>query len=515
MRQTALMITFWLASVLLPTHLLATDYFIAVGGGYEPRGNQASLEANILFFRSVLVEAHRGNRSETTFFADGDDDEPDLQVAVDVPEGPLAELLSSLNRRGGGPAVEYRNHQVTNLAGPLRPSTIRNSLERLSSILRLGDRLIVYVTAHGEPAEDDEEYNTYISCWNRQRFSAREFTQWLDDVPSEVPVVLVMAQCYCGGFSHTIFQEADASRGIDNHLRCGFFAQQHDLPAAGCRPDIANDEEYSSYFWGAFVGRSRNGRPLVNVDANGDGRVSFAEAHAQAVIACHSIDIPLRSSEALLRYYSRIDGYEHRGAPDQNDSENQAAGETDGEKLQLHAMLGSIHELANEARNDVRTSIESLVAQLDLAMTDDVTKVFEASASQDSDFGQLRRQSSRGRRGRSSSGRRELREAIVEKWPELGDREGWLMSPLLAADKQSEIIASLSELPSYKQVVEAVESRAKTDRALDEAELKSIKFQRLIGLLETIVLVRNLPQLASPDVVEQYRRIVSLEESSW
>ena len=30
--------------------------------------------------------------------------------------------------------------------------------------------------------------------------------------------------------------------------------QQHDLPAAGCRPDIEHDEEFSSYFWGAIAG---------------------------------------------------------------------------------------------------------------------------------------------------------------------------------------------------------------------------------------------------------------------
>ncbi len=85
----------------------------------------------------------------------------------------------------------------------------------------------------------------------------KTFSQWLDTVPPEIPVVLVMAQCYCGGFANTIFEGGAIENGLAKGKRVGFFAQRFDLPAAGCRPDIENDEEYSSYFWGAFMGRSR------------------------------------------------------------------------------------------------------------------------------------------------------------------------------------------------------------------------------------------------------------------
>ena len=52
-----------LAAGFLTTRLLfATDYFVTIGGGYDPSGNQASLEANILFFQTVLEEKHRGER---------------------------------------------------------------------------------------------------------------------------------------------------------------------------------------------------------------------------------------------------------------------------------------------------------------------------------------------------------------------------------------------------------------------------------------------------------------------
>jgi hypothetical protein len=41
-----------------------------------------------------------------------------------------------------------------------------------------------------------------------------------------------------------------------------------------------------------------------------------------------------------------------------------------------------------------------------------------------------------------------------------------------------------------------------------------VKFRRLINTLETIVLDRNLPLLAAPNVVERYRRMLALEGSS-
>ena len=47
------------ASLLTTRLLFATDYFVTIGGGYNPSGNQASLEANIIFFQTFEGEASR------------------------------------------------------------------------------------------------------------------------------------------------------------------------------------------------------------------------------------------------------------------------------------------------------------------------------------------------------------------------------------------------------------------------------------------------------------------------
>lgn len=511
-------------SVALPINgAPGTDYFLTIGGGYEPSGNQASLEANVLFFQDVLQEKHTGGRTQATFFADGSDPQADLQVlskaiaANTSDEDNFAESVTSLlvklnSFRGNqGQPVEYRNHRIPNVSGANSPSSIHASLTHMCSSMTAGDRLIVYVTAHGSEAEGRNKFNTSISCWDEQAITAREFESWLDEVPATVPVVMIMAQCYCGGFAHTIFQAADRQQGLAKQPRVGFFAQQHDLPAAGCRPDIENDEEYSSFFWGAMVGRSRTGKKMTSADFDGDGRVSFAEAHAHAMLTSQTIDIPLRSSEALLRTYSAIGGgYDHRRS---DDVDLPVTGLSDSqlETVDLAPMSGTVREISKGSALEWQHTVAGLLKQLELKPDDNITSIFTSFEEQRSISSNLRRQSSRNRRG--GSGRRELRAEIVEKWPELGERQ-WRSAEILRDSEHSELLAAIKQLPSYARYVENQRAREKNSAAMDQAELREVKFQRLINTLEAIVLDKNLSLLADSEVIEHYQRMITLEQST-
>ena len=83
--------------------------------------------------------------------------------------------------------------------------------------------------------------------------------------------------------------------GLSPAARCGFFSQLHDRAASGCTPQAGGVREYSSYFWSALQGKSKdNPAAAVNADYDGDGRTSLAEAHAYAVINSEEIDVPVR-----------------------------------------------------------------------------------------------------------------------------------------------------------------------------------------------------------------------------
>ena len=491
------------------------DFFLTIGGGYSPQGNQASLEANVIFFQRLLARPEIVEADHKVYFADGFDSGRDLQVLqrrASKP-APAIKALSDIFRLSTNDALIYRNHQVPNIAGANRADEIRDGLNALASQLAAGDRLIIYVTAHGGSAKGGKNSrDTSISSWGNKPLKMTEFSRWLDELPEQVTIVSVMAQCYCGGFANTVFAGGDDAAGFARNVRCGFFAQQHDLPAAGCRPDVENDEEYSSYFWGAFLGESRTGKPVNNVDCNQDGRISLAEAHAHAVIASETIDIPLRSSEAVLRRFSRIAGYELEGQSNtpSDDASNDPADDSAATENKLAFLTGSIYEIAARGRPEETRIIVGLAEKLDVPLSSDVTGFSQRYEQHRNEFRDLRRTSFR--RPRGSSPRRKLQEAVIAKWPELEDPKGWTNTDLLSAENQDAFLIELEEMEGYSEFLKSNEERAEAREATTLAELKQVKFRRLMHQLENIVLAQNIASVASPEVVDHYRKLVAAEE---
>lgn len=559
----------------------AKDYIVTIGGGYEPAGNQASLEANVLFFRDIVAKKYSTPIEHMIFFADGDDTTDDLQIITPrtKPDSPAVELLKSvfaLDR----PQISYRNHEVPDIRGPLSPNSVREGIEDVSKRLTSGDRLIVYVTAHGSAGSRDDRMNTSIMCWQRKPINVRMLSNWLDNVPQDVPVILVMAQCYCGGFANTLFEGGKPENGLSKGIRVGFFAQRHDLPAAGCRPDIENDEEYSSYFWGAFLGQSRTGKPAEGADTNHDGKVSFLEAHAYAVQVSTTIDIPLRSSDTLLRQFSRIRNYKHSDAPvksstaapdamdkasepletpkpeesetstdkstESTEIENEAetkdstaesettnnssgpeAKSTDSSSTEsetdddprLAAMSGTLAEILEIATAEQRFMIESLSTHLELPPTTTVEEILKLAKDQSERMRQSRQLPGRrgppaagpGRRGQRNSVRRDLQKQIVDQWPELKEPEEWNELSWLNSDEADSFLAKVRELPNYEPFTKSLNDRRIARENATKNELKSVQFRRLVHSIETVILAKNLPIVASPDVVQRYRNILDLE----
>ena len=499
----------------------AKDYLLTIGGGYEPAGNQASLEANVLFFQQVVSEQFPPTVEHQIFFADGFDTQEDLQVMSPKEEAssPTIALLESafaIDR----PSLSYRNHQVPNISGPISPKSVRAALDGIAMKLSDGDRLFIYVTAHGAPGSSKEPMNTSITCWRKQPLSMKTFSEWLDRLPSGVPVVLVMAQCYCGGFANTMFEGGEPSKGLAKAVRVGFFAQRFDLPAAGCRPDIENDEEYSSYFWGAFLGRSRTGKKAEGVDGDQNGRISLEEAHAYAVRASQTIDIPLRSSDMFLRHYSRIAGYDSTRIPG---SPSDIA--LPDEELGLARFNGSLSDVCLLGTVAQRHSIEAIASQLGLPLDCEVDAVFQKNKVQSENYQQSRSVPGRrgpggpggpggaGRRTSRNSGRRDFQREIVESWPDLENPTEWKELPWLIGMEGESIFNELRQLPTFEAYRKSQDDRRLSKENAATAELRDVQFRRLVHTMESIVLAQNLPRIASPDIQIRFKEIIALESS--
>lgn len=513
------------SGVMWVPQLSAADYYLTIAGGYDRSGNQASLEANVLFYQQILVDRHQTPAQHEIYFADGHDPTPDVQILAEKPAKsvtPATDLIAALHRRRGEAEVTYRDHRVANITGPLDPARIRRSLEALAKTARAGDRLIIYVTAHGSEGAKDDSHNTTIDCWNERKITAREFSGWLDKIPSDVPVVMVMAQCYCGGFGHTLFQGLDEKKELTPQLRAGFFAQRHDLPAAGCRPDIEHDEEFSSYFWGAIAGHSRNGVAIETSDLDSNGVVSFAEAFAHAVAVGETIDIPLRTSDVFLRRFSQLTEKSKEPVPDSEAKKENSDKSGTAEKAEstptddkvktapLATMSGTLQSFVDRSRPVSCHIVTQLSKTLGFELNDDVKSVLTAYE----DHRRAGRFAGRNRSRRQSSGRRELLAEVAEKWPELGDERRWKESPLLKADNQDKLLAEVKQLPAWKNYEERSAQMKTAGDAADQHELRSVKFRRLIQTLESIVLEQNLPHVARQEIVTRYQQLIALEETT-
>ena len=507
------------ASSVAPARCEADDYFLTIGGGAEPRSNQASLEANVNFFKNVLQRSIGPRRQHSIFFADGSDSKADIQFELeDDTRSKSMQLLSNLNRLP--PAnIAYRDHQVTGYEGASRPTLIRSRMEQIARIAKAGDRVLIYVTAHGGKGSDKDPFNTTIYCWNKSTISVREFSGWLDQFSVDVPVIMVMAQCYCGGFSHTLFSGGKEENGPSKHLRVGYFAQQYNLQAAGCRPDVKNDEEFSSYFWGAMVGNSRSGKPMTDADVNKDRQVSFDEAYAHAVITSETIDIPLRSSDVLLRTYSKIPNYtfysnrvpaSRTPSPGTNESESIASTENEPSTNQecntdesVLCMSMTIDELIDKATPSNAHVVQKLCESLDIALDTPAEEVASLLGRRGSGPGFSRQ-------GRRSSGRRELLADIHERWPELAE-EDWTKSSLLKPENEMPFLDEVQKLETFEAYERRKKDIEESTAKSKLAEMQRIKARRLLETLECIALAHNLTRTASEEITKLYARMVVVE----
>jgi hypothetical protein len=550
-RRSTLVACLSMSIVVVAQISTAEDYFLTIGGGYSVTGNQLSLERNVIFQQQVLAAQRPDGPRHDVFFADGDDTGPEVQCRdphFHETCPPARRIMAELFSDEDSIDLVYRNNEIANLSGPAELSLVKRRMREIARQIKPHDRLIIYVTGHGGQAEqtyDDDydyeydqdsqswkananedeperEYNrhdTSFYLWDSESVSASEFAKWLDRMPRETQVVLVMVQCFAGGFAHTIFQQADAELGLSPHARCGFFAQVHDRGAAGCTPDAneADYEEYSSYFWGALGGKSRTGQPITSADYNDDGRVSFAEAHTYAVIESDTIDVPVRTSDALLRQYSRL----RKQPKEEETSDDNPVGRlwdllggesgADNTKDLLDA-TGALAKLMEAARADQRAILAQLPVKLGLGATPTVEDVKQKLGQVKSKLNVANAKLATAMSTKSTTLER-VQEEVREQWPELhSDNSPILMA--LTSERADEFVKTVTALSSYDSLVAA----GKRADEFSEEQLKlsreEARLQRLVNTCEVVALAANLPRIAPAEIVSRYQQLVAMEEGT-
>ncbi len=482
---------------LLCQGLYAEDCFLTFGGGYSPQGNQVSLEKNVQYFRRVLKALGKEQSPQHYLFADGDDPGRDLQYQNPAHNPPkVNQLLAAVFDQYDGLYDSYRSNGLEGLEGPCTVEGVDRCISQAAGGLRHGDRLFIYFTGHGGRAENGDQ-NTRMHLWDHQHLKGRDLAARLDKVPAQSPVVLVMVQCYSGGFANLIFKGGDPKQELDEHPRAGFFATVHDRTAAGCTPDIneANYREYSGYFWAAVSGTSRLGQKIEKPDYDGDGRTSLVEAHAYALIESDSIDVSVKTSEALLRKYSTL-----KAPPDQP-SAGWLTFESD-----IEAVLAS----AGPAEKAVIARLSqklNLTGSQRLAEADALARKIEGQRHQLSEeHKKLEEQ--------AKAARKAVADRVKTRWPEL--ENPWHPSVPQTLKRESRpIIAAIENHPQFHRLRELGERMDQIEDQRLELERQWAKAMRLTRTIENVLYAHNLPRTAAPQVIRKYAELTQLENGSF
>ncbi len=503
-----LLFAFALATV---SECRSEDYFLTVGGGHNPMNNQASLEKNVLFQRQVLVEKRADNPTHIIHFADGHDPSRDLQWRDTdrLDAYPLSHrLLGILFSDRHGMDLSYRNHQISG-AAPATRASLKQSLQDLGLELSAGDRLVIYATGHGGPAaiaeSDDEELqidarcNTRLHMWESDSVTVEEFSKWLDEIPRRVDVVLIMVQCYSGGFANTLFNEGNSQLGMSSQIRVGFFSQVHDRVSAGCTAavDSSDYQEYSRYFWEGLREKTFDGRRVDGVDLDGNGDISFLEAHAYAVIESDTVDIPIRSSELMLRQYSGVD-------PAANDDPQSVD--------TCFRSDTSLFELASAASAEQRVIIQRLCARVGLDEREAVSEVDGEIETAKEEIERLEEQLSVAERRRDESLDR-LKNRVRRRWPELyhGLVPYSIELATMHSEEFREFVSSLGAYDAWEAATNYVEE---VESQLVGLQHREAKLQRLIRACDSVSLEINFRKTASRSEKRTYERMLTIERST-
>lgn len=501
------------AVLFTPGLVCAEDVFLTIGGGYNPAGNQVSLEKNTLLFQRMLAETYPDGVQHDIFFADGDGATRDVQFVDPEFEVPRAnELLAELFGDLDEIDFQYRNHEIPDVDG----ATTRDDLERwfqeTGPTLARGDRLFIYVTAHGGRSPDKESpHDTVLFLWNRRPLRVHDLAAWLNHVPHDVPVIMVMVQCYSGGFAYSMFEGAAADAGLADGHRCGFFATVHDRVAAGCTPDIdeANYQEYSTSFFEALRGSTRDDVPLESPDYDGDGRTSLAEAHAYVVLTSTTIDIPVCTSEEYLRAVT--------GTGAEPQPEGEAAADQPGKTVSsqfedvegLLSAEANVDDLLAMATPVQRAVVEGLSDQLDLHGPQRAEEARHRADEFEAERKRIGDESNEVRREYDQV-REQIKQRLLARWPELKNRWHPATTELLTT-RADEL---LEQAEGHRRFGRLQELSAKLDElatAKMDYERLWVKCRRLERALETLALTANLPLLATDREIAAYQQLVAAE----
>jgi len=269
---------------------------LLINGGQSKAQNYYSHLLHLRRLTSLLVESSVSRERITILSGDGENPEPDL-ATVRPDEFPDAWLLEP-TKLGNllGPSIRYENSSVEGMyLLPAKLAALETWFQTRGRSLGKNDTLLLYVTDHGTGDRMQKGAESRVVLWG-EKISSSELSKLLDRLAPGVRVVMLMSQCFSGGFDRVLYDANDVVRANT----CGFYSTLPHRLAWGCYADARESYEALGHSHRFF-------------DALSPGK-SFAAAHERVTVSDATPDVPYRSSQAYLRRLLRAGGSSPRTA---------------------------------------------------------------------------------------------------------------------------------------------------------------------------------------------------------
>ena len=493
------------------------SHILVLGGGYSPSGNQVSLESNVKYFRKIRSKLGLDEAPMHTYFADGKEKGRDLQFYdpdFAVPQVNL--ILAELFGKTKGISNQYRSNKLL----PDGTASIPN-LDKWLSQRKKSDLIqknIIYFTGHGGKGDSKNPHNTTAYLWSNSRLKVNELVKKLDELPLKQSTILVMVQCYSGGFANILFQDGDPKKGVSKHARAGFFSTVQNRVAAGCTPDIReeNYQEYSTSFWEALSGQTRTGSTIIKPDYNADGKTSLIEAHSYVSIHSNTIDIPIKTSDILLRKYlpdefkkkepgKKVSDLIEKYLPkvlNKNTSDEQSL---DPDTLSKSTLF----KLANHEQRAVFLGLSKI---LGLKQEIPVIEIKELQEKLKKEREGIQKEKKKAL-DQKNKYRDELRKKLLAEHPEISNPYHPRTTQLLLINNKQKVLDIVQNNNTWEKLVQQKEKSEKYESERFVIEKKEVKTMRLHRCIENIILTKTLEREGTVEENKNYSRLLTLERT--
>jgi thiol-disulfide isomerase/thioredoxin len=258
-----------------------TLHALIINGGDRPESNYLSHLQHVQDMVDLLQQRGIASTRIHVFSADGEDPAADLSRRAAPPaDFWLIEGTALGNLLKPRTEITDTSWRLATLR-PARLDALRQWFEQARKDIPAGDRLLVFVTDHGNRGREGDPGSGTISLW-KERLTVRDFRSLLDRLAPGVQVVTVMSQCFSGAFADLMF---DGPAGEPSGNTCGFFSTTADHQAYGCYPEGRD--------------RDRIGHAFEFIEALGS-HATITQAHSELLLSDDTPDRPRRTSDEYL-----------------------------------------------------------------------------------------------------------------------------------------------------------------------------------------------------------------------